>query len=79
MEKSTSMTKPLLNSSYNVINQLEKKADFLYSVAERYVQDAEKDNRPELVKVWNSIKEDEARHLDMLKEALLKEVKQDKL
>jgi hypothetical protein len=26
---------------------------FLYSAAEKYVGDAEKDNKPELVKLWN--------------------------
>ena len=79
MERSTNTPKALLeDSTYNVITQLEKKADFLYSAAEQYVHDAEKDNKPELVKLWNSIKEDEQKHLEMLRQELVKEVRQDK-
>lgn len=69
----------LEDSTYNVITQIEKKADFLYSVAEKYMRDAEKDNKPELVKLWNSIKEDEQNHLKMLRDELIKEAKEDKL
>ena len=78
MERSTSTTKPSLeDSTYNVITQLEKKADFLYSAADQYVNDAVKDNKPELVKLWNSIRDDERKHLEMLRQQLVKEVKQD--
>jgi hypothetical protein len=45
-------------SEYNVIHQLEKKADFLYSAMEKYIRDAEKNNKPEVVKLRNTIKED---------------------
>lgn len=69
----------LEDSTYNVITQIEKKADFLYSAAEKYMRDAEKDNKPELVKLWNSIKEDEQNHLKMLRDELIKEAKEDKL
>ena len=41
---------------------------------EKYVRDAEKDNKPELIKMWNSIKEDEQKHLRMLREELIREV-----
>jgi hypothetical protein len=64
------------DSSYNIIHQLEKTADFLYSAAEKYIRDAEKDGKPELVKMWNSIKEDEQNHLKMLRNELIKEVKE---
>jgi hypothetical protein len=62
-----------------VITQIEKKADFLYSSVEKYMRDAEKDNKPELVKMWNSIKEDEQNHLKMLRDELIKEAKENKL
>jgi hypothetical protein len=72
--------KPLLqDSEYNVIKQLENEADFLYSAVEKYIQDAEKDNKPELVKLWNTIKEDEQNHLKMLRNELVSEIKQNKL
>ena len=67
------------DSTFNIITQIEKKADFLYSSVEKYVRDAEKDNKPELVKMWKTIKEDEQNHLKMLREELIKEVREDKL
>jgi rubrerythrin len=77
MSKSHPRDRPLLqDSEYNVIKQLEKEADFLYSAVEDYIRDAEKDNKPELVKLWNTIKEDEQNHLRMLRSVLIKEIKQ---
>ena len=38
-----------------------------------------KKNRQELVKMWTAIKQDRERHLQMLREALEKEAKQEKL
>jgi hypothetical protein len=74
-----SESKPLLEDSiYNIIHQLEKKADFLYSAVDKYVQDAEKDNKPELLKLWSTIKEDEQNHLKMLRDELVREAKEDK-
>ncbi len=76
MSRSHSRDKPLLHDSeYNVIKQLEREADFLYSAVEDYIRDAEKDNKPELVKLWNTIKEDEQNHLKMLRSELIKEIK----
>ncbi len=69
----------LEDSTFNIISQIEKKADFLFSSVEKYVRDAEKDNKPELVKMWNTIKEDEQNHLKMLREELIKEVKENRL
>ena len=77
MSKSHPRDRPLLqDSEYNVIKQLEKEADFLYSAVEDYIRDAEKDNKPELVKLWTTIKEDEQNHLRMLRSELIKEIKQ---
>jgi hypothetical protein len=74
-----SESKPLLeDSTYNIIHQLEKKADFLYSAVEKYMRDAEKDNKPKLLKLWSTIKEDEQNHLRMLREELVREAKEDK-
>jgi rubrerythrin len=42
------------------------------------VRDAEKDGKPQLIRLWNEIKEDEQNHLKMLREKLVKEVKEDK-
>jgi ribosome recycling factor len=79
MPKSQPRDKPLLqDSEYNVIKQLEKETDFLYSAIEKYIRDAEKDNKPQLVKLWNTIKEDEQNHLKMLRNELIKEIKQNK-
>lgn len=49
---------PPEDSSYNIIHQLQKKADFLYSQVGQYIRDAEKANKPELIKLWKTIKED---------------------
>jgi hypothetical protein len=79
MPKSRPRDKPLLqDSEYNVIKQLKKEADFLYSAIEKYIRDAEKDNKPQLVKLWNTIKGDEQNHLKMLRNELIKEIKQNK-
>jgi rubrerythrin len=79
-ERTTTKEAALLEDSiFNVITQIEKKADFLYSSVEKYIRDAEKDNRPELVKLWSTMKEDEQKHLKMLREQLVKEVKENKL
>jgi len=39
----------------------------------RYLRDAEKDNKPELVKMCNMIKGDEQNHLKLLREELVRE------
>ena len=79
-ERTTTKEAALLeDSTFNVITQIEKKADFLYSSVEKYIRDAEKDNKPELVKLWSTMKEDEQKHLKMLREHLVKEVKENKL
>jgi rubrerythrin len=80
MSKSlNSENKPLLEDSiYDIIHQLEKKADFLYSAVNKYIRDAEKDNKPELLKLWSTIKEDEQNHLKMLRDELVREVKENK-
>ena len=39
-----------------------------------YVLYAEKDKKPELVKLWNTIKEDEQNHLKVLRNKPIKEI-----
>jgi rubrerythrin len=80
MTETTNKQSALLeDSTFNVITQIEKKADFLYSSVEKYMRDAEKDSKPELAKLWNTIKEDERNHLKMLREELVREAKEDRL
>ena len=72
-------TTKLENSSYNIMKALGKEAKFLYSTIDTYIEDARKDNQPELEKIWSTIKQDRERHLAMLREALEKQAKQQKL
>ncbi len=72
-------TTKLENSSYNILRALGKEAKFLYSAIDTYIEDARKDNHPELEKMWKTIKQDRQRHLAMLREALEKQAKQQKL
>ena len=53
--------------------------DFLYSTLDTYIEDAKKDNREYLVEIWNQMKRDKEKHLQMLREALEKEAKEQKL
>lgn len=61
---------------FNIVSQIEKKADFLHTVVKEYIRDAEKDNKPHLVDLWNTIKKDEQKHLQILKEELTREVRE---
>ena len=69
----------LENSTYNILMALGKEADFLYSTVDTYIADAKKDNRQHLVEIWNQMKRDKEKHLQMLTEALEKEAKEEKL
>jgi len=69
----------LENSTYNVLSALGKEADFLYSTVDKYIQDAQKDGRQNLVELWNEIKRDKQKHLAKLRECLEKEAKDEKL
>ena len=70
---------PMDNCSFDIISQTEKKADFLHSTVEKYIRDANAANRPELANLWDTIRQDEQRHLDMLKQELAKDAKEGKL
>ena len=51
-----------------------KDAEFLYDTIDNYIQDAKNANKSELVNTWNKIKTDRLNHVNMLKEALEKEI-----
>lgn len=76
---SKSETTKLENTTYNILAALGRDADFLYDTIDTYIQDAQNANRSDLVDMWNQIKQDRQRHLQMLRQALEKEAKQDKL
>jgi rubrerythrin len=81
MAKSTTkdQTTKLENSTFNILIALGKEAQFLYSTIDTYISDAQKDNNSDLQNTWNTIKEDRKRHMDMLRKALEKEAKEEKL
>ena len=72
-------TTKLENSTYNILMALGREAKFLYSVIDTYVDDARKDNNSQLENLWKTIKQERERHLSMLREALVKQAKEQKL
>ena len=72
-------TTRLENSTYDILRALGKDAEFLYDTVDTYINDAQKVNRNDLVEMWNTIKNDRQRHLQMLRQELEKEAKQEKL
>lgn len=72
-------TTGLENTTFNILIALGKEAQFLYSIIDTYKSDAERANRSDLVNMWNTIKQDRQRHMQMLSEALEKEAKEEKL
>jgi hypothetical protein len=72
-------TTKLENSTYNILIALGKEARFLYSAIDTYIDDARKDNNSELEKIWKTIKQERERHLAMLRDALDKQAKEQKL
>jgi rubrerythrin len=81
MDKSSTkdQTTKLENSTFNILIALGKEAQFMYSTIDTYISDAQKDNNSELENTWNTIKEDRKRHMEMLRKALEKEAKEEKL
>jgi hypothetical protein len=72
-------TTGLENTTFDILIALGKEAQFLYSTIDTYAADAQKANRSDLVNMWNTIKQDRQRHMQMLREALEKEAKEEKL
>jgi hypothetical protein len=73
-----SETTQLKNTTYNILAALGRDADFLYDTIDTYVKDAQNANRSDLVEMWNTIKQDRQRYLQMLRQALEKEAKEQK-
>ena len=72
-------TTKLENSTYNILMALGKEAQFLYSTIDTYMEDARKYNNSELANMWKTIKQERERHLGMLRSALQKQAKEQKL
>lgn len=67
--KTSHPTAILSNCQYNIVKQLEKKTQLLWSI-DGYIQDAEAEGNPKCAEVFRQIKADEERHAKMLKELL---------
>jgi hypothetical protein len=70
MENSTSLS----NTMYDILKVMGEDAEFLYDTIDKYIQDAQNANKQELVNTWNKIKDDRLSHINMLKDALEKEI-----
>jgi hypothetical protein len=79
MSSTKDETTRLENSTYNILIALGKEAKFLYSAIDTYIDDARKDNNSELERTWKTIKQERERHLAMLRGALDKQAKEQKL
>ena len=63
---------------YNITKQLAKKLEFLSHVS-RYIEDAHKCGNEKAEETWKTIRVDEEKHADMLRNLLIAEVKNNKL
>jgi hypothetical protein len=79
MSSTKDETTRLENSTYNILIALGKEAKFLYSAIDTYIDDSRKDNNSELERTWKTIKQERERHLAMLRDALEKQAKEQKL
>jgi len=70
MGESTSLS----NTMYDILKVMGRDAEFLYDTIDTYIQDAEKGNKKELADTWRKIKSDRLNHVNMLKDALEKEI-----
>jgi hypothetical protein len=70
MENSTSLS----NTMYDILKVMGEDAEFLYDTIDKYIQDAQNANKQELVNTRNKIKNDRLNHVNMLKDALEKEI-----
>jgi len=69
--------KSLADNPYNAVHQLTKTLEFLNRV-DTYVEDAQKANNENFVKIWEIIKADRQKHADLLKEFLSTEMKENR-
>jgi hypothetical protein len=64
----------LSNAMYDILKVMGKDAEFLYDTIDTYIKDAENGNKKYLVETWNKIKNDRLMHVNLLKDALEKEI-----
>lgn len=57
----------LKNNSYNIVTALSEKSEAL-SIYDEFIEDAQEADSPECAELWQQIREDEERHVEMLKE-----------
>ena len=73
------MQKLCLNDNcYNITKQLVKKLEFLSHVS-KYVEDAQKNGNDKAKTTWETIRSDEEKHANLLRDLLIAEVKGNKL
>ncbi len=78
-ETISSMQKLCLNDNcYNIAKQLTKKLEFLSHV-NRYIEDAQKSKNGQAESVWQTIRADEEKHAEMLRDLVIAEVKNNRL
>jgi rubrerythrin len=77
--QNANLTTGLENSTYNLISSLDQEAKFLYKTIDTYIEDARRERRSDVEDVWKTIKEDKKKHVKMLREALSKDAKEEKL
>jgi hypothetical protein len=65
---------PLSNTTYDILKVMGKDADFLYDTIDSYIKDAQSANKGYLVDTWQTIKQDRLKHVNLLKDALEKEI-----
>ncbi|MDW3620592.1 MAG: hypothetical protein QOK51_00520 [Nitrososphaeraceae archaeon] len=63
----------LSDTMYDILKVMGKDAEFLYDTIDVYTKDAQNANKQELVDVWKK-KSDRLSHVNMLKDALEKEI-----
>jgi len=64
----------LSNTMYDILKVMGKDAEFLYDTIDTYIEDAENANNKELAYTWRKIKSDRLNHVNLLKDALEKEI-----
>jgi rubrerythrin len=77
--QNANLTTGLENITYNLISALDQEAKFLYKTIDTYIEDARRERRTDIEEVWKTIKEEKKEHVKMLREALSKDAKEEKL
>lgn len=63
------------NSLYNLLSESQKDSKFLYETIDKYIKDANQDNRSDLAELWKNIKQERQNHLNQCLEKLKNELK----